>query len=379
MNVQERAFDAYFQNAPNASDDLTRSMQGSVRPRVNAGDRLGALLPSLARRTGNDAPMVPLQGGTGGWQGIIQKLLGLFDQIFALLGLSSSNGPTGNQQRFQNATGSSTGDPHLAFQGTSDGKNTAFHFDSMTDHSNLIDSDSFDGGYSVSTKATQAGANGVTFNQSATVSTQNGNTAVSLDRNGNVSITSDGQMRSIAAGQTLDLGGGESVTQNADGSLTVSDDNGFGSILTTTLAKGGSGVDVSVTAQNADLGGDLVDSAAPDSGPVGRHHERIGVAPVTIEIFAFAGCPNLEQTRANVHRALADEAIDANITQIEVDTPEEAMSLRFLGSPSVRVNGRDIEPGAEQRLDYGLMCRTYAVGGNVSGAPTVEMIRRAFR
>lgn len=129
----------------------------------------------------------------------------------------------------------------------------------MTDHSDLINSDSFDGGYSVSTKATQAGANGVTFNQSATVPTQNGNTAVTLDRSGNVSITSDGQMRSIAAGQTLDLGGGESVTQNADGSLTVSDDNGFGSILTTTLAKGGSGVDVSVTAQNADLGGDLVE------------------------------------------------------------------------------------------------------------------------
>lgn len=103
------------------------------------------------------------------------------------------------------------------------------------------------------------------------------------------------------------------------------------------------------------------------------------MAPVTIEIFAFAGCPNLEQPRTNVHRAVADEAITTDITQIEVDTPEEALSLRFLGSPSVRVNGRDIEPGAEQRLDYGLMCRTYAVGENVSGAPTVEMIRRAFR
>lgn len=102
------------------------------------------------------------------------------------------------------------------------------------------------------------------------------------------------------------------------------------------------------------------------------------MASVTIEILAFAGCPNLEQTRTNVHRALADEAITADITQVEVDTPEGAMSLRFLGSPSVRVNGRDIEPGAERRFDYGLMCRTYSVAGNVSGAPPVEMIRRAF-
>lgn len=52
-------------------------------------------------------------------------------------------------------------------------------------------------------------------------------------------------------------------------------------------------------------------------------------------------------------------AHDAEITQRRIETPEEADELRFLGSPSVRVDGRDIEPGAESRIDYGMKCRLY--------------------
>jgi hypothetical protein len=37
-----------------------------------------------------------------------------------------------------------------------------------------------------------------------------------------------------------------------------------------------------------------------------------------------------------------------------VDTPEAARALRFPGSPTVRVRGRDVQPEAEERTDYGL-------------------------
>ncbi len=68
-----------------------------------------------------------------------------------------------------------------------------------------------------------------------------------------------------------------------------------------------------------------------------------------IDILSFAGCPNIERTRTNVAEALAAEGKTASVTHIEVDTPELAARHRFLGSPSVRVNGFDVEQTAEGR------------------------------
>jgi hypothetical protein len=101
------------------------------------------------------------------------------------------------------------------------------------------------------------------------------------------------------------------------------------------------------------------------------------VSTLNIEVLAFAGCPNVEQARTNVRKALEAESASASVNQIEVDTPEMALSQHFLGSPTVRINGGDVEDGAETRQRYGLMCRTYKNG--TAGAPCVEMIRDAIR
>ena len=98
-----------------------------------------------------------------------------------------------------------------------------------------------------------------------------------------------------------------------------------------------------------------------------------------IEILTFAGCPNAEQARLNVQEAVRHEGLAAEIAEIEVNTPGSAMSHRFLGSPSVRVNGKDVENGAEGRHDFGLMCRTYHDGRALMGAPPVEMIQNAIK
>ncbi len=96
-----------------------------------------------------------------------------------------------------------------------------------------------------------------------------------------------------------------------------------------------------------------------------------------VEILSFSGCPNAAGATERVREALRAEALDAEIREIEVDTPELARQLRFLGSPSVRVDGRDVESGAEQRLEFGLMCRTYRDGDAVQGVPGVALIQRA--
>ena len=45
------------------------------------------------------------------------------------------------------------------------------------------------------------------------------------------------------------------------------------------------------------------------------------------------------------------------------------MREHFLGSPTVRVDGRDVEPGAEQRQDFGMKCRLYATPDGLRGTP----------
>jgi hypothetical protein len=170
--------------------------------------------------------------------------------------------PAGSQNEafFSNASASSWGDPHDTFNGNSaNGRNVNSSWDNMRSHADLLDSNSFAGGYRVSTQVTQPNAQGVTMNQSASVATNNGNTIVSLNASGQYQISSYGNNVTLQSGQTAQLGGGESVTLNADGSLTVTDSSTSGGQISTTLkTNGNGGVDVSAQANRVDLGGYLV-------------------------------------------------------------------------------------------------------------------------
>jgi len=210
--------------------------------------------------------------GFGGIGPLVQQLMGLLQQLVQMLSGSgtspgglASGGPiaAGSEEYFRQAAGSSAGDPHLSFNGT-DGANhlETSRFDSMTDHPDLLDSNSFRGGYRISTQVTSPNANGVTLNQSATLSTNFGRTRVSLDGSGNATITRCGQPVSITAGQTLDLGNGQTVTENVNGSLTIVNTAPNGGKISTTLATNAAGgVDVSADATGVNLGGDLVAEA----------------------------------------------------------------------------------------------------------------------
>lgn len=98
-----------------------------------------------------------------------------------------------------------------------------------------------------------------------------------------------------------------------------------------------------------------------------------------IEILTFEGCPNAAVAHDRVMRALALEGAIADVEAVEVATPELAEQTRFLGSPSVRVNGKDVETGAEKRGNYGLMCRAYHTNSAIEGAPSTDLIRAAIR
>lgn len=192
--------------------------------------------------------------GPGSIGAIIQQFIGMLQ---ALLGSLSGSGA---ENYYTDASASSTGDPHLAFSGTqANGTTQSAHFDSMSGHDNLLDSDSFNGGYRISTQVTAPNANGVTSNKSATVTSNYGATQVSLDNQGAATIISNGQAVPISAGQTLDLGNGATVTKNNDGSLVVINVDGNGGTIGTTLRVNGGGVDVTSNAHGVDVGGDILD------------------------------------------------------------------------------------------------------------------------
>ena len=193
---------------------------------------------------------------------LLSSLLSIVQQLVSMLGLGPQQQTP--QQYFTNANAASTGDPHLSFDGT-DGAGNAQHakFDSMTSHSDLLHSSSFAGGFGISTQVTQPGPDGVTYNREATVSTNFGRTAIELDNAGDATIHENGRTQIIAAGKSYDLGDGERVSRLQDGSLTIVEENALGGSITTRLTENGAGVDVSVQGQNVDLGGDLLQDAAP--------------------------------------------------------------------------------------------------------------------
>jgi hypothetical protein len=77
-----------------------------------------------------------------------------------------------------------------------------------------------------------------------------------------------------------------------------------------------------------------------------------------ISILYFEGCPNHPPVVGMVRRLLLEHHLEASIEAVEVAPGDEAR-LRFLGSPTVQVDGVDIEPAARERTDYAMSCRVY--------------------
>jgi hypothetical protein len=96
-----------------------------------------------------------------------------------------------------------------------------------------------------------------------------------------------------------------------------------------------------------------------------------------IELLFFDGCPGHERLLPRI-RELAEHA-GGQLVLRRVETAAAAERERFLGSPTVRVNGRDVEPDAGERTDYGLKCRIYRSDNRAqSQLPPEEWIRAAL-
>jgi hypothetical protein len=97
---------------------------------------------------------------------------------------------------------------------------------------------------------------------------------------------------------------------------------------------------------------------------------------MTVEILYFDGCPSFEQIVPRVRDLARDGG--AQVVLRVIETLEAAEAEQFLGSPTIRVDGRDIDPTAASRTDFGLKCRLYRDGTEHSAVPPEAWIRAAL-
>ena len=98
----------------------------------------------------------------------------------------------------------------------------------------------------------------------------------------------------------------------------------------------------------------------------------------TVEVLFFAGCPHAPLAIERARDAVARSGMSAEVRLVPVETTEDAEHHRFLGSPTVRVDGLDVEPSARSRKRFGMQCRLYSDAGTFAGAPPIAWIELAL-
>jgi hypothetical protein len=100
---------------------------------------------------------------------------------------------------------------------------------------------------------------------------------------------------------------------------------------------------------------------------------------MVVEMLHTTDCPNAVEFLPRLQELVAGAGLIEPVQVRRIGDAEQARRERFLGSPTVRVDGRDVDPGAGRREDYGLSCRLYAGSDGLRGTPPDEWVLRALR
>ena len=97
-----------------------------------------------------------------------------------------------------------------------------------------------------------------------------------------------------------------------------------------------------------------------------------------IHFLYYEDCPSHDEALSRLKKCVEAEGISADIEIVKVETTDEAEKLRFVGSPTIIIDGLDIDPPVNPH--YALTCRAYRLeDGRISPLPSEAMIRRALR
>jgi hypothetical protein len=102
------------------------------------------------------------------------------------------------------------------------------------------------------------------------------------------------------------------------------------------------------------------------------------VSGLGVEVLYAEHCPCVSAALSLVQRVCAELGVDAEVRAVLVTDQAAAERARFPGSPTVRVAGRDVEPGVELAGEYTLECRLYRHEHHLAGYPQERWVRDAL-
>lgn len=97
-----------------------------------------------------------------------------------------------------------------------------------------------------------------------------------------------------------------------------------------------------------------------------------------IELLWFEECPNYRDALSMVTELAVELDIPATVRLIEVPDAETGNLLCFPGSPTIRINGRDVDPSFDGCADCMPRCRLYATSKGLRGLPERAWVRDAL-
>jgi hypothetical protein len=99
---------------------------------------------------------------------------------------------------------------------------------------------------------------------------------------------------------------------------------------------------------------------------------------VKVEVLYFDGCPSHEALVPRLRELMAQAGLDIPVQLTHIESVAAAERERFLGSPTLRINGQDVDPTAGERTDFGLKCRLYPSAEGLRGTVPDELVLAAL-
>ena len=99
---------------------------------------------------------------------------------------------------------------------------------------------------------------------------------------------------------------------------------------------------------------------------------------IKIEFLWFDDCPNHSDARRLLLDVMAARQVQQEVDDVDATGPDVAQRYKFPGSPTIRINGADIEPGFSDPGDYTPRCRLYATTAGLKGIPERRWIEDAI-
>lgn len=97
-----------------------------------------------------------------------------------------------------------------------------------------------------------------------------------------------------------------------------------------------------------------------------------------VELLYIRDCPNAMDYLPELQELLASVGVDEPVQLTLIEDQDQAVAERFVGSPTVRVDGVDVDPSAAGRGEYAISCRLYRDATVTGGRPPADWVRQAL-